>query len=198
MIEVETGNDLIHLRRNLRKLHNNFKSTRRKSFKAYSKYIEPALHSIVTHHDENNWNFFWKRSSITTKMQFLYILFLPLAFYLALILEFTNEEFSDEFQIALIPMIFAVILMSAILVVTNILLYYFIIGLFLLFKYESGVLNRNITALEAVSNSTIFYRNYAIILGIGGILASSALNKLGGFKGMGGGKFGGSGAGGSW
>lgn len=198
LLEAHTRKKQTQLRRFLRTLEDNSRKTGFLNTKNYSKYIEPIIDSILINHEENNWNFFWRKSHVITKIHFFYILLIPLSLFFAIQLEFGEEEIVGDYFFAL-PFLIAVIIMFAVtLIIINIFLYYIIISLLKVFNFESGVLIKNVATLEAVTDSIKFYKNSAIILGVAGILGSGAASKLGGFKGMGGGKFGGGGAGGSW
>lgn len=164
----------------------------------YAKFIEPVFEKILINHYGDNWNYFWKNSNTLTRIHFFYILSIPFWYFVFIQIAFDTEEISSQFFFAIWPLIAVVLMYMGIMIVVNIVFYYFAISLLGLFKFESGILNRNVSALEGVTDSIKFYKNSAIILGISGILSSFFISKAAGFKGMGGGKFGGGGASGKW
>ena len=173
--------------------------------KTYKAHLESHFEKALIAHYDGNWNYFWKSSNLLTKIHFFYLLLLPLSFFIGVEILFAMDPNTDEllpempghFFVALPFLITVVIMFAGIMIIVNLITYYLILGVLKSMGFEKGRLNRNVNALERVIDSMKFYRNSALILGIGGTLGAGALAK-GAFKGLGGGKFGGGGAGGSW
>ena len=195
LIEEYTNRDYKAIRRRLKLYLINSKKTR-KSFDHFAKYIEPILLDVVTYHEGGNWNFFWRKSSLLTKVHFFFVLLVPLALFIYFWDTFM-EKLPDAYIFALFPIILAVLGVAAYLLILNVFFYNFFIYFLNLFNYESGVLNRNAIAFGNATSSFKFYRKSALILWIGGSILTP-MSKLTKFKGFGGGKFGGGGASGSW
>lgn len=196
LIEKYLNRNLTSAKKALLRYKRNSQSSNR-SFKYYASIIEPALLDILSNHEKGEWNFFWRKSSLLTKTHLFYVLIIPAIFFLNVQFSFLEKGLQIPFLAALPALIIFILGVTAYALVINTFFYLYVIWFLELFKFESGVLNRNVVAFGAVSKSFKFYRRSALIMAAGGTI-STLWSKVGAFKGMGGGKFGGGGASGKW
>lgn len=196
LIEKYFNRNLTSAKKALLRYKRNAQASRRK-FKYYAPIIEPALLDILSNHEKGEWNFFWRKSSLLTKAHLFYVLIIPTVFFLGIQYAFLTDGLEMPFLVALPALILFVLGVTAYVLIINSFFYLYIIWFLELFNFESGVLNRNVVAYGAVSKSFKFYRRSAIIMAASGAI-TTFWSKIGAFKGLGGGKFGGGGAGGSW